>query len=171
MGVSRTKLNPVKKTVKKNKTGRPSDYTPELADRICDLVATNAIGLKALTEKYPELPCEATIRLWCFKDKDFSTRYWDAKRMQASVYEEQTLEIADEQNLIYDADGNAKVDPGHVAWCKNRINVRQWHAAKISRLIYGDKVEIIDNKDENAALREEILALRKKLEKKSKKDY
>jgi len=153
------------------KMGRPTDYCDEIVARICETVAAHPISQAKICAMYDELPDEITIRKWRFKYPDFALKYREAKRLQAELYAEETIEISNETNMLIDADGNQKVDPGHVAYCRNRMNARQWHAAKLAPKVYGDKLEVIDVKDENAALREEILALRKKLEKKSKKDY
>ena len=42
--------------MKKNKAGRPSDYTQELADLICDRIATHSVGLQRLCDLYDDMP-------------------------------------------------------------------------------------------------------------------
>ena len=120
-------------------TGRPSLYTDELAERICELVATNEDGLTELCRQNDWLPDESTIRLWRFKHSKFSLQYIQAKQFQAELLAEGTLSIAKVKPTYHDGDGNERVDAGHVAWQKLNINTRQWHASKLAPKIYGDK--------------------------------
>ena len=53
--------------------GRPTIYTKELAERICELVATHTIGIKALCKMYDDLPDQHTIKQWRQKNLEFST--------------------------------------------------------------------------------------------------
>ena len=119
--------------------GRPTKYTPELADRICEAVATSDQGLDHVCEQNPEFPVESVIRLWRFKHPEFSTKYLQAKQFQAELYAESTLKIADVKSTFIDGDGNKRIDPGYVAWQKMNVNLRQWHASKLAPKVYGDK--------------------------------
>ncbi len=121
--------------------GRPSLYNDELAEKICDLVATTEDGLTELCSKHDWLPDESTIRLWRFKHAKFSLQYIQAKKFQAELLAEGTLAIAKVKPTYHDSDGNERVDAGHVAWQKLNINTRQWHASKLAPKIYGDKLQ------------------------------
>ena len=155
----------------KLKTGRPTDYNSEIAQRICLLVATHPIGLGRLVEQYPDLPAESSINLWRWKHPEFSEQYHSAKCQQAQLYAEETLELCREKNILVDSDGNQKLDAAHVQWIKLNVNTRQWHASKLATKVYGDKMQIESNVDDNEKLKAELAELRKQLAKKSKKDY
>ena len=58
-----------------SKLGRPSDYSQELADLICERIATHGVGLKKLCEMYEDIPEKITIRRWCIKDPQFRSQY------------------------------------------------------------------------------------------------
>ena len=156
---------------RKEPFGRPSIYTPELADKICELVATSEHGLDIICDQNPELPNESTIRAWRFTKPDFSTKYTQAKQQQAELYAESTLKIAIEKATYRDAEGNDRVDVGHVAWQKLNINTRQWHASKLAPKIYGDQKRVEELENENARYKEEIAAIRDKLDKTNVSDY
>lgn len=119
--------------------GRPSLYTPELGEKICDLIAVSECGLDELCEKHEFMPNESTVRLWRFKHPEFSTKYLQAKQFQAELFAESTDKIARELRTYIDAEGNERIDPGAVAWQKLRVNTRQWHASKLAPKIWGDK--------------------------------
>lgn len=150
--------------------GRPTLYTPELGDRICNLVATNECGLDDLCDAYDWMPNESSVRLWRFKHPEFSMKYLQAKQFQAELYAESTHKLAKEKYLYRDSEGNDRVDPGHVAWQKMNVNLRQWHASKLAPKVYGDKqvIETVTNV-EHDRLKEEAASLRAQLDLKTKK--
>ena len=152
--------------------GRPTTYTPELADRICELVATNTCGIDTLTATYPEFPDEAVIRLWRFKNESFSRKYAQAKMFQAELLAEQIHKISNSPIMYHDAEGNERVDSGSVALARLRVDSIKWHASKLAPKIYGDRqtIETTTNTD-NEKLKEELSILRSRLDEKSKCDY
>lgn len=150
---------------------RPTIYTPELADRICDLLATDTACLDEICEKYPEIPSHDTIYKWRHRYMSFSEKYLQAMHSRGNLYAEETLKIAREKSTFIDSEGNEKIDPGYVAWQKMNVNLRQWHASKLAPKTYGDK-QIIENvTSENDALKSELAELRAKLAEKSKAEY
>jgi hypothetical protein len=118
---------------------RPTTYTPELAERICDLVATNTCGIDILCDKYDDLPNESTVRLWRFKHSEFSMKYAQAKMFQAELMAEMIHQIADSTSTYFDSEGNERVDSGSVALARLRVDSIKWHASKLAPKIYGDK--------------------------------
>lgn len=152
-------------------TGRPTLYTPELGDKICELVATNDCGLNHLCANYDWMPDESTVRLWRFKHETFSLKYNQAKKFQAELYAESTHQLAAEKHYYYDAEGNQRVDTGHVAWQKMNVHLRQWHAAKLAPKLYGDQKQVEQLQGEKEQLQKEIEELRSGLAEKHKKDY
>lgn len=122
--------------------GRPSIYTDELADRICELVATNTDGLPKLCAEHDWMPGEETIRIWRFRNLEFAGKYAQAKRFQAELMAEQVKEIAAEKAYYIDAEGNQKVDPGFVASQRLQADTVKWLASKLAPKIYGDRQTI-----------------------------
>lgn len=123
-------------------TGRPTLYTEELADRICDLVATDTSCLDEICEKYPELPSHDSIYRWRHRHKSFAEKYLQAMYSRGNLYAEETLKIARERPTYFDSEGNERVDAGAVAWLKMNVGLRQWHASKLAPKTYGDKQQI-----------------------------
>lgn len=147
----------------KNPGGRPTKYNEEIAERICEAVAINDMGLAALVAQNEWMPESSTIRLWRFKHDGFSAQYTKAKQFQSELYAESTHEIAQEKAYFIDAEGNKKIDPGYVAWQKMNVNLRQWHASKLAPKIYGDKKmdETVSNNDALNKIKELVADLNK----------
>ena len=124
---------------RKEPFGRPTIYTEELADKICDVVATHTEGLDALCEMFDWMPGTNVIYGWRHKHLSFSQKYLQAKQSQGELYSEETFKIASNKPVYFDSEGNERVDAGAVAWQKMNVNLRQWHASKLAPKIYGDK--------------------------------
>jgi hypothetical protein len=114
----------------KNKTvrpvGRPSDYSDETADMICEAIATGGALYKLCERK--DWPTQSTIYLWLEKNKEFSEKYARARERQADLRNEEIVEIAD----------NAK----DANLARLQVDARKWQASKLWPKKYGDKVAI-----------------------------
>jgi hypothetical protein len=149
----------------KRPVGRPTDYTPELGDYICELVATHSLGLPQLCEKYKDvLPCEFSVRKWRSKFPEFSAKYAQAKLTQADVLAEECLEIADDSS-------RDEFDEGSIARARLKIDTRKWLASKLLPKQYGDRYIMEQKEEENQQMREELRILRASLDAKNRKDY
>lgn len=127
--------------------GRPTIYSQEMADRICELVATHTFGQKKLCDLFPDIPAKDTINQWRFKYTDFSSQYMKAKAAQAQLLAEEVMDIADDgrndwMETTDDEGGVAwKLNGEHVQRSKLRIDARKWHASKLVPKIYGTLTE------------------------------
>jgi hypothetical protein len=151
--------------------GRHSEYTPEIGDRICDLVSTDTSCLDEICAKYPDLPCADTVYTWRHRHSDFAEKYLRAMHSRGNLYAEETIKIAREKPTYFDAEGNERVDAGGVAWLKLNVNLRQWHASKLAPKTFGDKQQVEQVTTENEQLKAELAELRAKLAEKAKSEY
>lgn len=110
------------------KTGRPSDYLPEVADDICALIASGESVLKI--SKRPGMPAQSTIYKWLSEHEEFSEKYRRARETQADYFADEMIGIAD--SCIPDA--------AEVAKAKLRIDARKWYVTKVAPRKYGDKI-------------------------------
>lgn len=149
--------------------GRPTIYTDELADKICDLVATHTEGLDELCRRFDWMPGTNVIYGWRHKHPIFSQKYLQAKQSQAELYAEETFKIASQRPTYFDAEGNERVDAGAVAWQKMNVNLRQWHASKLAPKVYGDKQQTEVNA--SAASVEAIAQRVAEINKQAEKEY
>ncbi len=69
-----------KKPAKKPRgKGRPTLYTLEMAEKICDAIAGSEKSLDTICRKNLDFPKERTIRTWRREKKDFQHMYALAK--------------------------------------------------------------------------------------------
>ena len=105
--------------------GRPSSFRPEIADVICEAVATTDCGIQQICDQNPFMPCEKTVYNWLQEVPKFLQNYAQAKDRQA---ERQAYLALQEAMQASDA------GLGRLRW-----DARRWHASKLAPKKYGDK--------------------------------
>jgi len=123
--------------------GRPSKYTPELADRICRAIATSTKSLKQICASNEGFPCRETIYDWCWDYEEFSNKYDQAKRHQANLLAEEVVTIADDDydDMIQGEHGMIP-NSARVQRHKLRVDSRKWIACKLLPKVYGEKQHV-----------------------------
>lgn len=109
--------------------GRPSTFTPELADAICEQIASG-VTLRELCAQ-PDTPSWTTIWRWIQAHEDFRTQYARAREDAADFHAERALEEALNVN-----DSEAS----RVAGARLRWDALRWHAGKCAPKRYGDRI-------------------------------
>ena len=136
-------------------TGRPTIYTEDMGDLICEGVARK-IPLARLCDENDDLPVSRTVYRWLRLHPEFCRNYMRAKEDQADYLVEEALLIADDLN----------VDPQHK---RIMVDTRKWVASRFNVKKYGDRqfVETKDTTDDvsDEALDERIAALMAKADK------
>ena len=128
-------------TRKPKKNGRPTLYTEQLADTICQRIADGE-SLRSIGRD-PAMPCVDSMRKWLIKHESFVARYTRAREEQADKYAEEIVQIADEGLNDWMTE-NDPDNPGyrlngeHVQRSKLRIDARKWVAAKLRPKVYGE---------------------------------
>src|ERR1700710_2323306 len=108
--------------------GRPSIFSPELADRLCERLADGET-LRAICRD-EGMPNERTVRRWALEHETFAPQYARARGMgYAGLFD-----------LILGSPDNPEPDPAAVNRDRLRIDARKWMLAKALPKIYGDKV-------------------------------
>lgn len=107
--------------------GRPSDYTEELANTICERIA-NGESLKHITDG-DDMPSRVTVHSWLLKRKDFLNKYEESKAIQADVYADEMDDIAHDTTL-------------DTRRARLIIDTRKWTASKLKPKKYGDKLDV-----------------------------
>lgn len=167
----------------RNKGGRMTTYTDELADLICDEMINSSLGLYGLVKKYHEqkapvpprikaicgtFPRRSTLSRWSNMHTYFRDRL---KAARTAIAEERAENISNyDVNSYVDDKGVERADPGMVSLMKARI--------KRDAMIVGMFAPHLTNKDntakveeQNEELKEEMKILRETLLEKHKKDY
>ncbi len=127
--------------------GRPTDYTPELADVICAKLAAGESMRTVCNDD--SLPCRATLFTWLRKHPEFLDQYTRAKEESADALIEESLDIADDgsndwmERLGKDGESAGwQLNGEHVQRSKLRIETRKWMASKLKPKKYGDRQTI-----------------------------
>lgn len=94
---------------KRPMAGRPSKYSPEVSEKICQHIASGGTinGLDKLDD--PSLPTACVAWGWIQANPDFHSRYVAATELRLARWPEQVVEIADEQHTDSDAIAHAKL--------------------------------------------------------------
>jgi hypothetical protein len=129
-------------------TGRPSDYTPELAALICSRVAENERGLTGVCEA-DDMPHRSTVYAWLSLHKSFSDSYARACEARAFQMADDILKIADDgsNDTYVDGDGNEHVNADVIQRSRLRVDTRKWLMARLLPKKFGERVEQVHTGD------------------------
>lgn len=123
--------------------GRPSKYSHEIADQICELVATSPRGIRSICAEHQELPDPDTIYRWLRKYNEFYEQYARAKQAQLQAIEDEMIEIADDGTNDYvETKKGIMLNKEAVMRSALRIDTRKWLMSKLLPKKYGDKVGV-----------------------------
>ena len=143
----------------------PWEYDSILGEEICEAISLSTDSMKKILEAHPHFPCEKLIRKWRLKIPSFGLMYAQAKMMQAELFAEEVIEIADDStgDAYVDERGKIKCDNEFVHRSKIRIDTRKWIACKLVPRVYGDhKLEDIPGSHLSKEHSEELRAKVKK---------
>lgn len=128
-----------------NLGGRPSSYTQELADRLCEQLA-HGRSLRSVC-KADDMPDAATVFRWLRTNDQFCEQYTRAKAEAADAMVDEMLDIADDAVNDWMA-ANDPENPGYrlngeaINRSRLRVDTRKWIAAKLKPKKYGEKVAV-----------------------------
>ena len=120
------------------KKGRPTKYTPELAEEICNAIASSSDGLRALCIQNPHWPERANIFIMMRKHPEFRLQYTQAKQEQGEVLVDYLQELLAEEHKYKDEFGNERID---VAMLRLKVDTIKWQASKLLPKQYGQVVD------------------------------
>jgi hypothetical protein len=109
------------------KRGQKPKFTQELADEICERLATGE-SLRSICRD-EHMPTETAVRKWALEDREgFGSQYTHARDLGLDAMADQVLSIAD----------NKDVDPAHK---RIQFDARRWYLSKMAPKRYGDKLQ------------------------------
>lgn len=128
-----------------NPVGRPSDYTQNKADAICEQLALG-VSLRSVC-KQEDMPSIATVFKWMRTNEEFLKQYARAKQESADAMAEEVLDIADNSaNDYMDKQfGETKVrvvDQENIQRSRLRVDTRKWLMSKMKPKKYADKIDV-----------------------------
>jgi hypothetical protein len=128
-------------------TGRPSEFTDEIADEICLRIAAGESVHRMVLDDH--MPDERTIYRWLAKFESFRLKYARAREQQMEFYAQEILEISDDgrndwmerfgqdgESLGYQINGEV------VQRSRLRVDSRKWLMSKLAPKKYGDKLDV-----------------------------
>jgi len=129
--------------------GRPTLFTPELAERICEEIAESSKGLHFICKENEDFPNKSTVLRWLAipENSDFRDQYARAREAQADKLAAEILAISDDGThdtmTVYIGDVTKEVeDKEWVNRSKLRVDARKWLASKLAPKKYGDKIDV-----------------------------
>lgn len=108
--------------------GRPTSYTQELGDQICEAISRKT-ALAKWCDADESRPAPRTVYRWLREHEEFCQNYARAKEDQADFLAEETLEISDDDGI----------DPADK---RIRVDTRKWLASKFKPKKYGERQQI-----------------------------
>lgn len=134
--------------------GRPSIYTEELANEICNRIAQGE-SLKRICESDQDMPNASTVHAWVIEDKGadelgnngFSNKYARARAIQAENMFDEILDISDDGSNDYmtitKGDNEYNVEDREVTnRSKLRVDSRKWYLSKVLPKKFGEKLDV-----------------------------
>lgn len=131
----------------KKKTGRPSKYTPEIAQEMCNMLA-DGIPLREICRQ-EGYPAWRTVYDWMYQDDalgekgvGLSAAIAKAREIgQDAIAEQIWIEVNQEPERIL-TEGGGKIDPGYVQWQRVKAEIGLKLLAKWNPKRYGDKIAV-----------------------------
>jgi hypothetical protein len=124
---------------------RPSKYTKQLVDKICERISTSSDGLRTIC-KDKDMPSIFSIVKWLNEKEEFSIQYARAKELQADFMVDEIIEIADtckEGKKTIEKPGGIEITTGDmVERSRLMIESRKWLSSKLKPKKYGDKLDV-----------------------------
>lgn len=122
--------------------GRPTEYSQQVADEICEAISTTNKSLKTICQ--PEnMPAVRTVLYWLHTNEPFLHQYTRAKEEQADFLAEEIIEIADDSsNDTIQGEYGPMENREWVNRSRLRVDARKWVASKLKPKKYGDKMDV-----------------------------
>ena len=114
-----------------SEVGRPSDYTPELADRICTELSKGRSLKRICNDEWA--PSTTAVYEWIQKHTEFADKYARAREVQAEGMADELIDLADNAEDVQKA--------------KLQIDTRKWAASKLLPKKYGERQQIEHSTD------------------------
>jgi hypothetical protein len=119
---------------------RPSEFTQEVAEAICDRISQGESLRKICSDD--DMPGKSTVMRWLDANASFRDQYARAREAQADYWAEEIIEISDngENDTYKDSDGHERTNQDVIARSRLRVDTRKWLMARMAPKKYGDKI-------------------------------
>lgn len=152
---------------KKNLGGRPSIYTAELAQEICQAISISNKALQTICMEHEHWPSYVTIWDWIQKNRNgFAKLYAAAKEAQADHLCESILTIIDKPETFIDENGKERNDTQMI---RLKVDALKWQAMKLKPKKYDKHVE--DLQADNERVKQELKEVKERLDSENVREY
>ena len=124
------------------KVGRPTTYTQELADEICERLSEGQ-SLRTVCSD-DKMPSRKTVFSWMRKHQEFLNQYTRAKQEAADALAEEILDISDDAEAAIKGTAEKKSSAMAQAY-RLRVDTRKFIMAKMKPKKYGEKIDLTTN--------------------------
>ncbi len=128
--------------------GRPTLYSDDLAQAICDQMA-EGMSVREIGRR-GGMPEARTIHRWvCEPGHPFCQRYNEARKLQAQAWADECLEISDEgrndwiERRTKDGETSVILDREHVSRSNLRVETRKWLLGKLHPGMFADRTGVM----------------------------
>ncbi len=147
-----------------SKIGRPSSYSDDLADIICERLADGQ-SLRTICAD-EAMPSQSMVFRWLADDRHvaFREQYAKAREAQADTLADEILDIADDaRNDWMQREEGLAFNAEHVQRSRLRVEARKWLAGKMRPKKYGDSARLEHSGPDGGAIETRDVADPKKL--------
>jgi len=145
----------------KKKIGRPSKYTPEIAQKMCEMLA-DGIPLREICRQ-EGFPAWQTVYDWMYRDDALGDAGVGLSRAIARAREVGQEAIAEQIWMDMNTDperilseGGGRVDSGYVQWQKAKAEIGLKLLAKWNPKRYGDRVQLAGDAENPLAVKADV---------------
>lgn len=121
---------------------RPSEYTQEKADKICEQLA-QGISLRTVCAS-KDMPSAVTVFAWMRENDEFLKQYERAKAESSDALNEVILDLGDEA-ITKSQQVDFKASNAVVSAYKLKADNLKWYMSKMKPKKYGDKLDLTTN--------------------------
>ena len=127
------------------RSGRPSSFTKETGDLICEYVSSHPYGLQKICAMYDEMPAYDTINKWRRMHPEFGEKYMEARVHQAHLRFDYTIDLLENLPTFTDRDGIERIDGGFMARTRTQVGQINYMNARLVPHLYAEQKPQEDN--------------------------
>jgi len=134
-------------TIPPKPIGRPSSFTPEIAQEICQKIG-DGLSLRDICSE-AGMPSRQAVNRWLHENENFRYQYAHARELQIQHYADEILQIANDGRNDWMIREDAKTghqstvpNTDHIQRSKLRVDTYKWLLGKLAPKVFGDKVEV-----------------------------
>lgn len=127
--------------------GRPSTYSDELGERVCDVFESEVGQLRAAFAAREDLPTISTVYRWEEAYPQFRERLARARKIRAHLMADEAIDIADHNandTITKTARDGSEYEVADHEWINRsrlRVETRLRLAKALNQGVYGDKMQ------------------------------